>query len=133
MATPHGLEPSTSSVTGWRDKRLHHEAMWWWEQQRSNLSPPACKADALPAELCSRTSRLVLLTSATWFIIHRLGLFVKHFFRNFLPYFYRTFLVENPGYFIEFQHFSNIVLCCGFCSRSRGSLYYYLTGTQAVR
>ena len=25
----------------------------WWEQQGSNLWPPACKADALPAELCS--------------------------------------------------------------------------------
>ena len=26
MATPNGLEPSTSSVTGWRANRLHHEA-----------------------------------------------------------------------------------------------------------
>ena len=25
----------------------------WWEQQGSNLWPSACKADALPAELCS--------------------------------------------------------------------------------
>ena len=28
MATSNGLEPSTSSVTGWRANRLHHEAMW---------------------------------------------------------------------------------------------------------
>ena len=37
MATPNGLEPSTSSVTGWRANRLHHRAMFWWEQQGSNL------------------------------------------------------------------------------------------------
>ena len=37
LATRNGLEPSTSSVTGWRANRLHHEAMWWWEQQGSNL------------------------------------------------------------------------------------------------
>ena len=29
MATRNGLEPSTSSVTGWRANRLHHRAMWW--------------------------------------------------------------------------------------------------------
>ncbi len=28
MATPNGLEPSTSSVTGWRANRLHHRAMF---------------------------------------------------------------------------------------------------------
>ena len=27
MATPNGLEPSTSSVTGWRANRLHHRAI----------------------------------------------------------------------------------------------------------
>ena len=37
MATPNGLEPSTSSVTGWRANRLHHRAKFWWEQQGSNL------------------------------------------------------------------------------------------------
>ncbi len=37
MATPNGLEPSTSSVTGWRANRLHHRAIFWWEQQGSNL------------------------------------------------------------------------------------------------
>ena len=26
LATPNGLEPSTSSVTGWRANRLHHRA-----------------------------------------------------------------------------------------------------------
>ena len=28
MATPNGLEPSTSSVTGWRANRLHHRAKY---------------------------------------------------------------------------------------------------------
>ena len=28
LATSNGLEPSTSSVTGWRANRLHHEAMF---------------------------------------------------------------------------------------------------------
>ena len=28
MATRNGLEPSTSSVTGWRANRLHHRARW---------------------------------------------------------------------------------------------------------
>ena len=37
MATRNGLEPSTSSVTGWRANRLHHRARQWWEQQGSNL------------------------------------------------------------------------------------------------
>ena len=27
VATPNGLEPSTSSVTGWRANRLHHRAI----------------------------------------------------------------------------------------------------------
>ena len=35
LATSNGLEPSTSSVTGWRANRLHHEAMWC-EQCGSN-------------------------------------------------------------------------------------------------
>ena len=28
LATPNGLEPSTSSVTGWRANRLHHRAVF---------------------------------------------------------------------------------------------------------
>ena len=30
LATSNGLEPSTSSVTGWRANRLHHEARTRW-------------------------------------------------------------------------------------------------------
>ena len=35
MATRNGLEPSTSSVTGWRANRLHHRAMFYGGNNRA--------------------------------------------------------------------------------------------------
>ena len=35
MATPNGLEPSTSSVTGWRANRLHHRARFFGGNNRA--------------------------------------------------------------------------------------------------
>ena len=56
LATPNGLEPSTSSVTGWRANRLHHRAI---------------------------SHRCI---SATSCIIHWRSPFVNTFFHNFQKY-----------------------------------------------
>ena len=79
MATPNGLEPSTSSVTGWRANRLHHRAKYG-----GNNRARTCDL-LLVRQMLSQLSYapvplLALRTSATWIIIHRKESFVKHFF-----------------------------------------------------
>ena len=39
MATPNGLEPSTSSVTGWRANRLHHRAVFGGNNRARTCDP----------------------------------------------------------------------------------------------
>ena len=56
MATRIGLEPTTSAVTGRHSNQLNYRAeFYWWAMTGSNCRPPACKADALPAELIALT------------------------------------------------------------------------------
>ncbi len=40
MATRNGLEPSTSSVTGWRANRLHHRAKFYGGNNRARTCDP---------------------------------------------------------------------------------------------
>ena len=37
VAIRRGLEPLTSSVTGWHSNQLNYRTALWWEQQGSNL------------------------------------------------------------------------------------------------
>ena len=58
----------------------------WWEQQGSNLWPSACKADALPAELCSRDCR-VLTTCLLYHISSSLSRGFWKVFSKFFKFF----------------------------------------------
>ena len=63
----NGLEPSTSRLSGVCSNQLSYEPIFlnllrfWWRQAGSNRWPPACRAGALPAELCPHYSFLKLL------------------------------------------------------------------------
>ena len=56
-----GVEPGTSSLSGTRSNQLSYTPATpetapprWWRQPGSNRRHPACKAGALPTELCPR-------------------------------------------------------------------------------
>ena len=76
LATRNGLEPSTSSVTGWRANRLHHRAVFrtWliiaddFEFVKGELQKSKGKAARIIGRLLERVTRLELATStlARW-------------------------------------------------------------------
>ena len=62
-----GVEPGTSSLSGTRSNQLSYTPAFcrsrrlttlWWRQPGSNRRHPACKAGALPTELCPRGTSL---------------------------------------------------------------------------
>ena len=83
MATPNGLEPSTSSVTGWRANRLHHRAKFGGNNRARTYDLLLVRQMLSQLSYAPEFASSVLRTSATWFIIHINPRFVKHFFRIF--------------------------------------------------
>ena len=84
LATRNGLEPSTSSVTGWRANRLHHRAKYGGNNRARTCDPMLVRhvlsqLSYAPIPIAER-----LNISATGIIIPKEGLFVKHFFRFFM-------------------------------------------------
>ena len=64
VAGVKGLEPSTYRVTGDRSNQLSYTPTYdsfWWAVKDSNLWPPRCKRDALPAELTALNQKHCVL------------------------------------------------------------------------
>ena len=83
MATPNGLEPSTSSVTGWRANRLHHRAKFDGGNNRARTCDLLLVRQMLSQLSYAPVCLGVFRTSATWHIIDEGERFVKHFFQKF--------------------------------------------------
>ena len=79
LATRNGLEPSTSSVTGWRANRLHHRAKYGGNNRARTCDLLLVRQMLSQLSYAPKHRRI----SATWFIIHTDHIFVKGFFRFF--------------------------------------------------
>ena len=95
MATPNGLEPSTSSVTGWRANRLHHRAKYGGNNRARTCDLLLVRQMLSQLSYAPKFASSVLRTSATWFIIHTKHPFVKLFLRNF----FKDFTRPKPAFF----------------------------------
>ena len=88
MATRNGLEPSTSSVTGWRANRLHHRAKLYGGNNRARTCDPMLVRHVLSQlSYAPRPSPDAVYISATGFIIHTNHQFVKGFSSKFFKFF----------------------------------------------
>ena len=65
MATPNGLEPSTSSVTGWRANRLHHRAKFGGNNRARTCDPMLVRHVLSQLSYAPEFAAVVLHTSAT--------------------------------------------------------------------
>ena len=87
MATRNGLEPSTSSVTGWRANRLHHRAKYGGNNRARTCDPMLVRHVLSQLSYAPLPQRCAYKLNAR-VIIHRQGSFVKcffHFFRRNFP------------------------------------------------
>ena len=94
MATRNGLEPSTSSVTGWRANRLHHRAKFGGNNRARTCDPMLVRHVLSQLSYASKHQPSCLRISATGIIILKEGLFVKGFFFIFS----KNFMLTNPRF-----------------------------------
>ena len=94
LATRNGLEPSTSSVTGWRANRLHHRAKCGGNNRARTCDLLLVRQMLSQLSYTPKHRRI----SATWFIIHIVWWFVKYYF----TFFRRNFLRITDAYFSAF-------------------------------
>ena len=102
MATPNGLEPSTSSVTGWRANRLHHRAKYGGNNRARTYDLLLVRQMLSQLSYAPGFASSVLCTSATWFIIHIDHHFVKLFSIKFFMYFSEVIQWEFPAKSMNF-------------------------------
>ena len=85
MATRRGLEPLTSSVTGWRTNQLYYRATFVNGNNRARTCDPLLVRQMLSqlsyAPWLAPPHRCFVSSTATRYIIHESGVFVNGFFK----------------------------------------------------